>query len=268
MQDWNAKEPQEPKPCEPVVEKKKGRLGCVFSCCLLSILCMILLIVVGGFAGYFFVKGQITKYTSATPANLPTVKYTEEELTALQARITTFKEAIEKGEQPEDLVLTVDDINALIAKEKELRGRVYVKIKNGQVAGEVSIPTDFVPGGKGRFFNASATFNVSMENGVLIVTLAAAEVKGKPVPQQIVEGIGRENLAKDIYKDPDVAETLRKFETLVIEKDRIVLKPRLAAKKSGMRAEEASPSKLPSPEETPAGKETETSPLEEAANAN
>jgi hypothetical protein len=128
---------------------------------------------------------------------------------------------------PESLVLTADELNALISRKNELRGKVHLAIQEGKISGEVSIPTDFFPGAKDRYFNASATFNVSLDNGVLIVTLADAAVKGKKVPQNIIEGIGKENLAKDVYKDAEVAETLRRFSSLTIEKDKVILTPRM-----------------------------------------
>ena len=121
------------------------------------------------------------------------------------------------------------EINALISKEEDLRGRVYVTIDDGHVAGQVSIPLDAIPGGKGRYFNASANFAVALTNGVLIVTLEDAEVKGEMVPQHVIDGMKRENLAKDLYKDPEVAETLGRIESLTLEGDKIILKPRVEA---------------------------------------
>ena len=214
----------EPKPgVEP--EQKKGSRGC-FYCCLSSFFVILVLAVGGLFAGYWFVTGQVVKYTADTPADIPVVEFSEEEVEEIQARIDTFKESIEEGDQPEDLVLTAEEINALIAKDDDLRGRVYVSIADDQVSGQVSIPTDAIPGGGGRYFNASASFNVALENGVLIVTLAAAEVNDEEVPQEIIDAMSQENLAKDLYKNPEVAELISKFESLTVQEDVIILTPR------------------------------------------
>ena len=101
-----------------------------------------------------------------------------------------------------------------------------MKITDGKVSGDVSIPMDAIPGGKGRYFNGSASFNVSMENGVLIVTLADAEVNGEPVPQRVIDGMAKENLAKDLYKDPKNAEFMRRVDSVRVEDDKIILKLR------------------------------------------
>jgi hypothetical protein len=218
-------------PYQVVGEKKSSSSCCVYGC-LITFLLVAFVVVGGGLAGYWWVQGQVNRFTADAPADLPVVELSDDELAEIQARVDNFKETIEAGETPEDLVLTAEEINALISKDEDLRGKVYVAIDDGQVTGDVSIPTDFLPGGKGRYFNASATFDVSLENGVLIVTLNDAEVKGEKLPQQFIEAMSKENLAKDAYKDPEVASTLRRIESISIEGDKIVLKPRVTAEKA------------------------------------
>ena len=205
-------------------EKKKG--SCLMYGCLIALVVGLLLSVGGGFTGYWFVKRQVSNFTSTEPVELPVVEYSEEELAEIESRVEEFKETVESGEVPGALVLTADDINALIARKEDLKGKLFVTVQDGQISGDVSIPTDFLPGGKGRYVNASATFNVSLDGGVLIVTLADATVRGEKVPQKIIEALAKENLAKDAYKDPKAAEILRRFDSLTIEDDKIILTPR------------------------------------------
>ena len=207
---------------QPAAEEKPSR-GCLYGCLAVGVL-ILGTFICGGFAVYFFIAGQVEKYTAATATELPAVEYTEEQLESLHARIDTFKEAVEGDEQAEDLVLTAEEINALINEEEKMRGRAHVDIKDDVVIGDISIPTDSLPGGKGRFFNASATFDVSLERGVLIVTLNSAEVKGEPVPEEFMEAMRKENLAKDVYKDPENAKVLSRFESIEIVDDKIILR--------------------------------------------
>jgi hypothetical protein len=204
---------------------RKSR-GCLYGC-LFVLFSGIALLVCAGVGGYWWVSTQVQKYTSATPAELPSVELPAEQMSGLESRVNAFSDAIESGEAPpEDLVLTADEINALIGKQEQLRGKVFVRIKDGQVSGDLSIPTDPIPGGKGRYFNGSASFNVSMEEGVLIVTLADAEVNGERVPPQAIEALSKENLAREAYKDAKTAEVLRRFESISVEDDKIILKVR------------------------------------------
>ncbi|QDV45324.1 hypothetical protein Enr13x_52000 [Stieleria neptunia] len=219
----NFVDPQTPG-TEPQVQSSGSGNGCLWGCLIAgglfigSILC-------AGFGGYWFLSNQIAKYTSETPIDLPTVEYSEEDLAELDARVETFREKLDAGETPEeDLVLTADDINALISKNEDFKGKVYVKIENNQVEGDVSIPLDKLPMGKGRYFNGSATFDVAMDGGVLIVTVDQAELNGEPLPDEFMQAMRQENLAKDVYKDPENAKFMSRFEDIRIEDDKFILR--------------------------------------------
>lgn len=198
--------------------------GCLWGC-LIAIGLFVVGILCTGIGGYYFLNSQITKYTAEKAVELPTVEFTEEQLAELDTRVESFREQLNAGETlAEDLVLTADEINALIAKDENLRGKVFVKIEDNQVKGDVSFPLDDLPFGKGRFFNGSASFDVSMEGGVLIVTADQAEVNGEPVPEEFMEGMRQQNLAKDVYKDPENAKFMRQFEDIRIEDGKFVLR--------------------------------------------
>lgn len=216
---------QPPFPAEQYQPRQSNsNKGCLWGCLIAAVL-FVAAILCAGFGGYFFLTGQIEKYTSDKPVDLPSVEYNEAEMEALNQRVESFREKLKSGETPEeDLVLTADDINAMISDNEDLKGKIFVKIENNQVEGDVSFPLDKLPGGKGRFFNGSATFDVSMEGGVLIVTADQAEVNGEAVPDQFMEAMRQENLAKDIYKDPENAKFMRQFEDIRIEDDKFILR--------------------------------------------
>nr|WP_143547665.1 hypothetical protein [Rhodopirellula sp. SM50] len=257
----NFVDPQTPG-SEPQVQSSGSGNGCLWGCLIAgglfigSILC-------AGFGGYWLISSQIAKYTSDTPVDLPTVEYSEEELAELDARVETFREKLDAGETPEeDLVLTADDINALISKNEDLKGKVYVKIENDQVEGDVSIPLDKLPMGKGRYFNGSATFDVSMDGGVLIVTVDQAELNGEPVPEEFMQTMRQENLAKDVYKDPENAKFMSRFEDIRVEDDKFILR----VKRGGEGGVQTNPMVEPADEAaTETEVETETDEVEPPA---
>lgn len=219
----NAFEPQHQE--EPAVQSSGTGKGCLWGCLIAAGL-FAAVCICGAVGTYFFVTGKVKQFTSTTPAELPTVEYTEEELTVLKERLKDFRDKADEGEVPdEDLVLTADDINALISSNEDFKGKVFVEIENDQVSGKVSFPLDAVPLiGKGRYFNGSATFDVSMDGGVLIVTMVEAEVKGEPVPDEIMEAMQNENLAKNLYSDPDQATFMRQFDDIRVEDDKLYLR--------------------------------------------
>ncbi len=215
----------------PMAPPEKKPRGCLFWGCLIVAIALGLLLVLavaGGVGGYYFLKGQINAYTEETPAELPVVELSEEQVAEIQSRIEGLQDAVENDGETTELVLTADEINALIASNEEFKGKVFVRIEDGQIAGDVSIPTDFLPIGKGRYFNASASFEVSLENGVLVVKLKDATVKGQPLPKEVIDAIAAENLAKDLSQNPELAEKIKRFESIEVRDNKLILRPRKA----------------------------------------
>ncbi len=211
---------------QPVVSDQGSYSGCLYGC-LFALAAMGAFVMCAGVGGYFFAANQIAKYTSETNVELPTVELDAAALSELENRVKTFSDAVKNDQVPaEDLVLTADELNALISKNENLRGRVYVTIDDGKVNGEVSFPTDSLPGGGGRYFNGSISLDVSMQGGVLVVTLADAEVQGEPVPKAVVDAMANENLAKELYNNPENARVMQQFESVAVQDNQIVLKVR------------------------------------------
>lgn len=225
MSDVNQPQPYDPTQV-PGAQQPSSSRGCLYGC-LFVLAAGVGLMLCAGIGGFLIIRGQVEKYTSAMAADLPTVEYTPEQFEQLEARVEAFTELLESGETPEaDLELSAEELNALLTRDEQMRGRVFVRIEDGHVTGDVSIPTDGIPGGNGRFFNGSASLDVSMDEGVLIVTLADAELNGEKLPQEFVDVMANENLAKEAYKNVESAKMLRKFENIAVEGDKIVLKLR------------------------------------------
>jgi hypothetical protein len=206
----------------------KGR-GCFFYGCLTSVVLLLLagLLV---FLGVRFVRNKLNAYTDAQPLKMPKVEMTDAEFQILQQRMKAFAAALEQGMPLEPLSLNERDLNALIGlspNTKELADKVHVSLNGNEVKGMVSIPLSGLGWlGKGRYLNGDATFKVSLENGVLIVTAQEIRVKGVPIPESFMGPLRRENLAKEAYKDPQNAETIRKFESIQVEDSQVTVKAR------------------------------------------
>lgn len=206
----------------------KGR-GCFFYGCLTSVV-LLLLASLLVFLGVRFVRNKLNAYTDAQPLKMPKVEMTDAEFQILQQRMKAFAAALEQGKPLEPLSLNERDLNALIGlspNTKELADKVHVSLNGNEVKGMVSIPLSGLGWlGKGRYLNGDATFKVSLENGVLIVTAQEIRVKGVPIPESFMGALRRENLAKEAYKDPQNAETIRKFESIQVEDSQVTVKAR------------------------------------------
>lgn len=211
-------------PAEP--ERRGCSMGCVLWGCLGTTLVCLMILGVASFAFYSLYSNQLAKYTSEAPLELPTSDISDEEVQQVVTRLEDFRTQFDKGEGPQELVITVDEINALIANNPEMRGKVHVTIVEGDLKAEVSIPVDMLPGGKGRYFNGAARLHVEMEDGVLIMQVVDAEANGEPIPETFMQGFREQNLAKELYKDVEMSKTLKRCEEISIESDRIILKVR------------------------------------------
>ena len=204
---------------------KKGK-GCFFYGCLIAVI-IVALTAAGLFYGYWKIKQTLMAYTDTESIRIEAVRVTDEQVQSYRARVEAFLEKAQEGKEPAQLVLTADEINALIQNSeqfKEFKGKVQISFANDKATGKVSLPLeDLDPVLKGKYVNGEATFNVSCENGVLLVTLQALTVKGKPLPEMFLEGLRQENLAKDLYKDPETAETMRRIKTIRIQGGRLIV---------------------------------------------
>ena len=222
------------------------KVGCWIGGCLGTLLLGVLLIGAMGFGGYWWLTQQVEKYTDAEPAPMPTVEMPAEEVAEVQRKFDSFfqqampesgdvgeeepKGEVADGEElvaPKELVLTADQINALLRSNEPLADRAYVEIENGKILAKVTIPTDQIPGGAGRHFNADAEVEVSLQNGTLVIQIVDAKVKGESLPEEIANELSKRNLAKELYDNAEAAKFLRRFESVEVVEDtvRMRLKP-------------------------------------------
>src|SRR5258706_8798135 len=137
--------------------------GCFFYGCLtLAVLGLLALVL--GVVGYYVVKATaarwINEYTATAPAEIEKVEYSPAQMQALRARLAAFKDALDHGKPSTELTLTAEDLNALIAQEPQLQGKLFVRIDQDRIKGEISIPLETLGPLKlqGRYLNGSATF--------------------------------------------------------------------------------------------------------------
>ena len=219
---------------EPPHELPRQR-GCFFYGCIIALVLALLtaiLLAAGTFFLYRFVSQLVEDYTSTAPRELPKVEMPAEQRQVLKDRVEAFRKAVDAGTPTEPLVLSSDDLNALIEDNDDLKGKFFLKIEGDEIKGQVSIPLDPLAKGpframfQGRYLNGKAAFKASLQNGVLMVTLDSIEVNGKTPPDEAMTRFRQENLAKSAYDNPKNAERIRKLESLEVKDGKIILKVR------------------------------------------
>jgi hypothetical protein len=212
----------------PPTPVRKNR-GCLFRA---FVTVVVLAVVVGG-GGYvayrYTVHRIVTAYTETTPLDLGKPALSPAEFGELDGRLAAFAHAVRNKTPVEPLVLTGDELTALVARSPEfnkLGGRARLSVGNGEVRADLSVPLARM-GYPDRWFNGSAAFAVTLENGVLIITLRSASARGEPVPGWIVQTLQDRNLAKDLYEKPLAASFIARLESIEVGNGRITVVPRL-----------------------------------------
>jgi len=136
------------------------------SCLSFPCVCKCLLVLVAiGFAlttalvasAYFWMKGAVRDFTVATPLEpLPVVQMSDAEFDLFKNRASVFFDQLRLRKVPDqDLVLTQHDVNGVVGRSDYLRGNMYVTFQPNLIKERYSLPTDMLPGGKGRYYVGS-----------------------------------------------------------------------------------------------------------------
>jgi hypothetical protein len=208
----------------PATASKTGR-GCLFWT---LVIVVVVAVVVGG-GGYLAYRYTIDRITDATQLDLGELALSPAELGRLDGRLAAFVHALRNKNPIEPLVLTSEDVTALVARSPEFRrlgASARFSIEDGKVGADLSVPLKRM-GYPDRWLNGSAVFAVMLENGVLIVTLQSGSVKGEPVPGWIVRQLRYRNFAEDLHENPLAAGLVARLESIEVRKGQITLVPRI-----------------------------------------
>jgi len=203
--------------------------GCLFRAVVAAFV-LVVAVGAGSYVAYRYARHRIVAvYTTTAPLDLPQATLSPSELGDLDGRLAAFVHALRNKNPVEPLVLTGEELTALVARApdfQKLGARALFSVADGEVRSDLSVPLERL-GFPGRWFNGSAAFGVTLENGVLIVTLRSASVKGEPIPGWIVGRVADRNLAKDLYARPEIAGLIARLESIELSDGRITLVPRL-----------------------------------------
>lgn len=213
----------------PPPRQDRGFPWLLFGCgCLAAV---VVLVGIVGYSGYRMVVGLVEQYTDTAPMELPASTFSDAGYATLQARVNTFRDALNKNEPTPPLVLTDDEINALIDRDPEwsnAKGHVHVEINDDKIGGKVSVPLDEL-NFPGRYFNGAGTFSAFVRDGRLYVHIETLEVNGQPVPESFMASMRSENVAKNFNQDPQFKDIREKIGNIVIANDTLTIEAKAGA---------------------------------------
>jgi hypothetical protein len=189
-------------------QQKRG-MGCFGKGCLILIVLAILVIVVGGGGTFWSVRHV---YLSDKPAPIPepsappetgaaavtpggtSAATPSERSTAVRERLDTMKQAA-RAHEPNEVILTAADINALIAANRKSSGMASVGINGNVVQVLFSIPLERLDlpfrdalGLGDRYLNASVAIVAPPGTNASNVQLSEVKINGHSVPSNLLDG--------------------------------------------------------------------------------
>ena len=205
-------------------QTKKQR-GCFFYGCL-TVIVLGLIVTIGGYFGVKHFIGNLTEqYTAPAPMAIPTVTLDASHAQQLKARFDEFITGMKNNTGPKQLALTDQELNAVINFDPnfvKLKGHAYFSFDNDQIAAKLSMPLDDF-GVPGRYLNGDGVIALTMKGGVLEVYLKSLTVNGSPVSETILQGFSQQNLAAEMYKDPDTMKLLQTLESIQVKDHQLVV---------------------------------------------
>jgi len=211
-------------------QQTKRRKGCMFYGCLGGLI-VLLGIVLAGLIGLHYAKKMYYEFTDSQAMPLPEVKLSQPEIEQLRHRVDDFNEAVRTGKHTRPLTLSGDEVNALIATDKDfqqLKSKFYVTIEEDKLKAQMSVPLDELGLHifKGRYLNGSGSFAIRFRNGFLYLNAQDIRVKGKPLPDVYSQSIQKQNLARDVNSDPKATDALKRIESIEVKNGELVIVPK------------------------------------------
>jgi len=219
-----------------MTEKSKSGWGCLSGGCLAFLIVLLLLLGALGAVGFLLYQ-KAREYTSVEAASIPVFDATPERMREVNGRVEVFKKAVESNSEA-DLELSGDDINVLIAGEKAMKGKVYIRMTNGLLYVDASVPLTQVTGFSDRFLNGTVSFDASVENGKPRLSPKSIDLNGKKLPKEFEQSAAdgfSNGFVGELEKNPNTRDFFSRVKSLKIDGDkmRIHIVPGSPQEKSG-----------------------------------
>jgi hypothetical protein len=171
---------------------------------------------------------MLNRYTDTQPVPLPGVSISSAALDQLIQRVEDFRDDLRAGRTPAPLVLSADEVNALIANDPELKalkGKFYVLLNGDALKAKVSLPMEDLglPRFQGRYLNGIASLGIELHNGILYVYALEFAAKGKPIPTAYMNVIRRQNLAARTNDNARASVALNLLQSIEIKGSRLIV---------------------------------------------
>jgi hypothetical protein len=171
-------------------------MGCFSKGCLILSIFVLFLIVAGAIGMYFGLKknsailrgfywAQSTNMLASEASPVPQFETTEENIAASERKWKDFERASHAG-QPAHVELTSNDLNNFIAKNRHLRGKVFVAVENKRMHVQASIPLKEYLRRDGYYINGDVVIQTDGSSSLDHPPLSSITVNGRALPNDLL----------------------------------------------------------------------------------
>jgi hypothetical protein len=190
---------------------RRNGLGCFARGCLILLVFAIVL-AIACFAGMYWGFQRhsaimhgiywLAKTHSIAEASGPVPEFTgsDTQIQSVRDRWQDFEQKTRAG-QAAEIELTADDINALVAANRDARGKVSVSINGNQLSFQASVPLGEVLGRPGYYFNGDITVEFKGAEPLDNPQLNRIIVNGEQVPNDILNWKYRSKRLREYLAD-------------------------------------------------------------------
>jgi hypothetical protein len=184
---------------------KRG-LGCFARGCLILVVFGIVLAIAcvaglyWGFQGHSAIVHGVywlakTHSLAETPAPVPQFAASDEQIQRAQERWRDFEQKIRAGQQAE-IELTADDVNSLIAANRDKRWKAFVSMEENRLRLQTSVPLgEFL--GRSGYFNGDIMIQLNGAQSLEHPQLSRIVVNSKPVSRDLLNWKYRSRRLRD-----------------------------------------------------------------------
>lgn len=220
----NASTPKGPQP--RIGHKNRG---CAVGCVLLLIAGIVVTISVA-YLMFFSTTRAIEAWMSEQPKDFPASTLSSEAKAEAMAKVKAFAKALDAGTTPPELLLTADEVNALLdefSADHGIKTPAHVNFVGDKIHAELSLAL------RGLYLNGSGDLDIGLSQGVLQVFATNVEINGRTPPRALKELTGNYNLATPFLTDDDVKRVQTQLEFVTVTNGKLKITPKKAATPSG-----------------------------------
>ena len=146
---------------------------------------------------YWLTKAQAI---AQKPVPIPEFTASDGQTQSVHERCGDFEQKARAG-QPAEVELTPDDINTLIATNKDTRGKIFVSIDGERLRCQASVPLGELMGRSGYYFNGDIVVELKSAESLENPQLNRIVVNGEPVPHDLLNWKYRSKRLRDYLAD-------------------------------------------------------------------